>query len=68
VLRVATIDQAGLQLLSLEPEAAAAALRRGDIDGTIFVAKIDAPVVRQLHTGQGHRTAPAQGRAELSRW
>jgi TRAP transporter TAXI family solute receptor len=48
VLRVATIDQAGLELLSMEPEAAAVALRRGDIDGVFLVAKIDAPVVSAL--------------------
>jgi uncharacterized protein len=48
VLRLADIDPAGLQLLGLDPEAAAAALRRGDIDGTFLVAKIDAPVVRTL--------------------
>ena len=48
VLRVAAIEQTGLQLLSLEPEAAAAALRRGEIDGAFLVAKIDSPVVRAL--------------------
>jgi TRAP transporter TAXI family solute receptor len=48
VLRVAAIEQTGLKLLSLEPEAAAAALRRGEIDGAFLVAKIDSPVVRAL--------------------
>jgi TRAP transporter TAXI family solute receptor len=48
VLRVATIEPAGLQLMNLEPEPAAAALRRGEIDGAFLVAKIDAPVVREL--------------------
>ena len=48
VLRVATIDPTGMELPALEPEAAAAALRRGDIDGVFLVAKLDAPVVREL--------------------
>jgi TRAP transporter TAXI family solute receptor len=48
VLRIASIDADGMQLLNLDPEAAAAALRRGDIDGAFLVAKIDAPVVRAL--------------------
>lgn len=48
VLRAANVDPASLQLLDLDVTAAAAALRAGSIDAVLFVAKADAPVVREL--------------------
>lgn len=48
VLQAARIDPASMTLLDLEPMAAVDALRAGQIDGMLLVAKADAPLVRSL--------------------